>query len=125
MVKACSRPRTREGRRKPKWEENPLAERPCRFESGPGYQSDGDVGRGPHPDAHHFNNISRNSSEPMTSRIEPRSAKALFCSENVPATCAPILSKSRLRSRAAMFGYVTVRTTSGSVGERGVAAKTL
>jgi integrase len=38
MVKACSRPRTREGRRKPKWQENPQAARPCRFESGPGHQ---------------------------------------------------------------------------------------
>ena len=41
MVKACSRPRTREGRRKPKWEENPPAARPCRFESGPGHQRHG------------------------------------------------------------------------------------
>ena len=36
-MKACSRPRTRKGRRKPKWQENPLAARPCRFDPGPGY----------------------------------------------------------------------------------------
>src|SRR5690349_11112954 len=39
MVKACSRPRTRKGRRKPKWYENPPAARPCRFESGPGHHT--------------------------------------------------------------------------------------
>src|SRR5258708_30146142 len=37
MAKACSRPRTRKGRRKPKWDENPQAARPCWFESSPGH----------------------------------------------------------------------------------------
>src|SRR5258708_37300491 len=39
MAKECSRPRTRKGRRKPKWDENPQAARPCWFESGPGHQN--------------------------------------------------------------------------------------
>src|SRR4051812_14733307 len=40
MVKACSRPRTAifRRRRKPKWDENPPASRPYRFESGLGHQ---------------------------------------------------------------------------------------
>ena len=40
MAKACSRPRTARRRwRKPKWDENPSASRPCRSESGPGYHT--------------------------------------------------------------------------------------